>query len=144
MSTTLENLTRLLIPFENKWVALSSDRKRVVDSHAKLKEENIALRHHLEEKYDFGKLTAYSDKMKDVLEKIKKVASSDSTVAIYGESGTGKELVAHALCFNSGRKSQPFVTVNCGAIPEELLESELFGHEKGAFTGAIRSRTGRF
>ena len=113
-------------------------------SHAKLKEENIALRHHLEEKYDFGKLTAYSDKMKDVLEKIKKVASSDSTVAIYGESGTGKELVAHALCFNSGRKSQPFVTVNCGAIPEELLESELFGHEKGAFTGAIRSRTGRF
>lgn len=113
-------------------------------SHAKLKEENIALRHHLEEKYDFGKLTAYSDKMKDVLEKIKMVASSDSTVAIYGESGTGKELVARALHFNSDRKAQPFVTVNCGAIPEELLESELFGHEKGAFTGAIRSRTGRF
>ncbi|MBU8850149.1 MAG: sigma-54 dependent transcriptional regulator [Desulfobacterales bacterium] len=113
-------------------------------SHAKLKEENIALRNHLEEKYDFGKLTAYSDKMKDVLEKIKKVASSDSTVAIYGESGTGKELVAHALCFNSSRKARPFVTVNCGAIPEELLESELFGHEKGAFTGAVRSRTGRF
>ncbi|WP_299979121.1 sigma-54 dependent transcriptional regulator [Desulfobacula sp.] len=113
-------------------------------SHAKLKEENIILRGHLEEKYNFGKLTAYSDKMKDVFEKIKKAASSDSTVAIYGESGTGKELVAHALCFNSGRKAQPFVTVNCGAIPEELLESELFGHEKGAFTGAIRSRTGRF
>ncbi|MBW2597059.1 MAG: sigma-54-dependent Fis family transcriptional regulator, partial [Deltaproteobacteria bacterium] len=113
-------------------------------SHAKLREENIALRKHLEEKYDFGKLTAYSDSMKEILGKIKKVASSDSTVAIYGESGTGKELVARALHFNSGRKASPLVMVNCGAIPEELLESELFGHEKGAFTGAIRSRTGRF
>lgn len=113
-------------------------------SHAKLKEENIALREHLEEKYDFGKLTAYSDSMKEILEKIKKVASSDSTVAIYGESGTGKELVARALHFNSKRKARQLITVNCGAIPEELLESELFGHEKGAFTGAIRSRTGRF
>jgi len=113
-------------------------------SHAKLKEENIILQSHLEEKYDFGKLTAYSDKMKAVFEKIKKVASSDSTVAIYGESGTGKELVARALHFNSDRKACPLIMVNCGAIPEELLESELFGHEKGAFTGAIRSRTGRF
>ncbi|MCK4470085.1 MAG: sigma-54-dependent Fis family transcriptional regulator, partial [Desulfobacterales bacterium] len=113
-------------------------------SHARLKEENIALRGHLEKKYDFGKLTAYSDGMKKVVEKIKKVASSDSSVAIYGESGTGKELVARALHFNSDRRDYPLVTVNCGAIPEELLESELFGHEKGAFTGAIRSRTGRF
>ncbi|HUV49801.1 MAG TPA: sigma-54 dependent transcriptional regulator [Anaerolineae bacterium] len=113
-------------------------------SHARLKEENIALRKHLEEKYDFGKLTAYSDSMRKVLEKIKKVASSDSTVAIYGESGTGKELVCRALHFNSDRRDYPLVAVNCGAIPEELLESELFGHEKGAFTGAIRSRTGRF
>ena len=113
-------------------------------SHAKLKEENIALRGHLEQRYDFGKLTAYSDVMKKVLEKVKKVASSDSTVAIYGESGTGKELVARALHFNSDRRDYPLVTVNCGAIPKELLESELFGHEKGAFTGAIRSRTGRF
>ncbi|MDI6686600.1 MAG: sigma-54 dependent transcriptional regulator [Desulfobacterales bacterium] len=126
-------------------------KKDVVDlavaralSHAKLKDENIALRKHLEEKYDFGKLTAYSDSMKQVLEKIKKVASSDSTIAIYGESGTGKELVARALHFNSKRKARPLVTVNCGAIPEELLESELFGHEKGAFTGALRSRVGRF
>lgn len=113
-------------------------------AHAKLKEENIILQSHLEENYDFGKLTAYSNSMKDVLEKIKTVACSDSTVAIYGESGTGKELVARALHFNSDRKTQPLVTVNCGAIPEDLLESELFGHEKGAFTGAIRSRTGRF
>jgi DNA-binding NtrC family response regulator len=113
-------------------------------SHAKLKEENITLRKHLEEKFDFGKIVSYSDGMNRVIETIKKVASSDSTIAIYGESGTGKELVARALHFNSKRKAHPLVTVNCGAIPEELLESELFGHEKGAFTGAIRSRTGRF
>ncbi len=113
-------------------------------SHAKLRDENIALRGHLEKKYNFGKIVSYSDGMKSVVEKIKKVAASDSTVAIYGESGTGKELIAQALHFNSDRKNGPLVTVNCGAIPEELLESELFGHEKGAFTGAIRSRTGRF
>jgi len=113
-------------------------------SHAKLQEENTTLHSHLKKKYDFGKLTAYSDRMGHVLEKIKKVAASDSTVAIYGESGTGKELVARALHSNSSRKACPLVMVNCGAIPEELLESELFGHEKGAFTGAIRSRTGRF
>jgi len=113
-------------------------------SHAKLKEENITLRQHLEKKYDFGKIVFYSNGMYRVIEKIKKVASSDSTVAIYGESGTGKELVARALHFNSSRKARPLVMVNCGAIPEDLLESELFGHEKGAFTGAIRSRTGRF
>jgi len=113
-------------------------------SHAKLRDENIALRGHLEKKYNFGKIVSYSDGMKGVVEKIKKVAASDSTVAIYGESGTGKELIAQALHFNSDRKNGPLVTVNCGAIPEELLESELFGHEKGAFTGAIRSRTGRF
>jgi len=113
-------------------------------SHAKLMDENITLRGHLERKYNFGKIVSYSDSMKNIVEKIKKVATSDSTVAIYGESGTGKELIAQALHFNSDRKNGPLVTVNCGAIPEELLESELFGHEKGAFTGAIRSRTGRF
>lgn len=113
-------------------------------SHAKLRDENIALRGQLEKKYNFGRIVSYSDSMKNVVEKIKKVAASDSTVAIYGESGTGKELIAQALHFNSDRKNGPLVTVNCGAIPEELLESELFGHEKGAFTGAIRSRTGRF
>jgi len=113
-------------------------------SHAKLEEENITLKKHLEEEYSFGKIVSYSNGMSRVIETIKKVASSDSTVAIYGESGTGKELVARALHFNSKRKACPLVTVNCGAIPEELLESELFGHEKGAFTGAIRSRTGRF
>jgi DNA-binding NtrC family response regulator len=85
-----------------------------------------------------------SKQMKQVFERIKKVASSDSTIFISGPSGTGKELVANALHNLSNRKAHNMVSVNCGAIPSELLESELFGHEKGAFTGAISSRKGRF
>jgi len=113
-------------------------------SYVKLKVENVALKDHLRERYDFGKMIGYSDPMKRIFDAIEKVATSDSTILIHGESGTGKELVARAIHFNSDRKEQPLVTVNCGAIPEELLESELFGHEKGSFTGAIRTRIGRF
>jgi len=94
--------------------------------------------------FDFGELIGRSDLMLKVFETIVKVANSDSTVIVYGESGTGKELVARAIHCKSKRKNNKIVAVNCGAIPAELLESELFGHEKGAFTGAIRSRTGRF
>jgi DNA-binding NtrC family response regulator len=113
-------------------------------SFHKLKEENVVLRDHLKERFDLGKLIGYSESMKKVFEKIQKVAATDSTIIIYGESGTGKELVARAIHFNSERRESPLVPVNCGAIPEDLLESELFGHEKGAFTGAIRTRIGRF
>jgi DNA-binding NtrC family response regulator len=113
-------------------------------SFAKLKEENVTLKGHLREKYNFSNMIGYSDCMKTVFDMIEKVSASDSTVLIGGESGTGKELVARAIHCNSDRKNQPLVPVNCGAIPEELLESELFGHEKGAFTGAIRTRIGRF
>ncbi|MBN1613529.1 MAG: sigma-54-dependent Fis family transcriptional regulator [Deltaproteobacteria bacterium] len=113
-------------------------------SFARLKEENLVLKDSLIEKYDFGKLIGYSNCMKKVFENIEKVSTSDSTVIIYGESGTGKELVARAIHFNSDRRNHHLVPVNCGAIPEELLESELFGHEKGAFTGAFRNRVGRF
>jgi DNA-binding NtrC family response regulator len=113
-------------------------------SFVKLKEENVTLKGHLKERYDFGKMIGYSDPMKKIFDAIEKVSTSDSTILIHGESGTGKELVARAIHFNSDRKNQPLVPVNCGAIPEELLESELFGHEKGSFTGAIRTRIGRF
>ena len=95
-------------------------------------------------RYDFARIIGRSDGIKKVFKTIEKVASTDSTVIIYGETGTGKELVASAIHFNSDRRDYPLIPVNCGAIPEELLESELFGHEKGAFTGAIRSRVGRF
>lgn len=85
-----------------------------------------------------------STKMKDVLDLVDKVAKSNATVLITGESGTGKELVANAIHFNSDRKDKPYIKVNCGAIPETLVESELFGHERGAFTGAVSSKAGKF
>jgi DNA-binding NtrC family response regulator len=113
-------------------------------SFVKLTAENTSLKDHLRDRYDFGKMIGYSDPMKKIFNAIEKVSASDSTILIHGESGTGKELVARAIHFNSDRKNQPLIPVNCGAIPEELLESELFGHEKGAFTGAIRTRIGRF
>jgi transcriptional regulator with PAS, ATPase and Fis domain len=89
-------------------------------------------------------MIGYSDSMRHVFETIKKVAKMDSTVLIQGESGTGKELVARAIHYNSEKRNGLLVPVNCGAIPGELLESELFGHEKGAFTGAVRTKIGRF
>jgi two-component system response regulator GlrR len=98
----------------------------------------------IEKSYDFKNIVAKSEKMKKVLEKVSLVAKTDSTVAVLGESGTGKELVSRAIHFASERKNKPFVAVHSAAIPETLLESELFGHEKGAFTGAIRSSKGYF
>ncbi len=112
--------------------------------HLKLKKENIQLREQLRTKYRFDNIVGTSDRMLRVFELIEKVANTDATILVLGESGTGKELVARAIHYNSSRAEKPFVPVNCGAIPEELLESELFGHEKGAFTGAFRMRMGRF
>jgi len=128
-------------PIKEDLVKLSVTRAM---SFAKLRDENISLKEHLKEKQTYDKMIGYSDCMKEVFNTIDKVSASDSTIMIYGESGTGKELVARAIHFKSDRRNQPMVAVNCGAIPEELLESELFGHEKGAFTGAIRNRMGRF
>ncbi len=113
-------------------------------SHSQLKNENQHLRTALHTKYQFDNIIGQSESILEVLSMIERVAKSDSTVLIMGESGTGKELVAKALHFNSVRSSEAFIPINCGAIPAELLESELFGHVKGAFTGAIANRTGRF
>jgi len=128
-------------PLKDDLVKLTVERAL---SYVKLQEENISLKGHLKGKAEFGRMIGYSDQMKKIFQTIQKVSNSDSTIIIYGESGTGKELVARSIHFNSDRRDQPLIPVNCGAIPEELLESELFGHEKGAFTGAIRSRIGRF
>lgn len=109
-----------------------------------LQVENIQLRGELYQKYDFGNLIGKSAAMEDVLKLTGRVAESDATVLIQGESGTGKELIARAIHYNSPRKDKPFITVNCPSIPENLMESELFGHIRGAFTGALKDRKGKF
>lgn len=111
---------------------------------ARLSEENIYLRDELAEQFNYGEIIGKSKAMQEVFCTIEKVAATDSSVMIYGESGTGKELVARAIHKLSPRKNMPFIRVNCGALVETLLESELFGHEKGAFTGAMKRKKGRF
>jgi DNA-binding NtrC family response regulator len=106
--------------------------------------ENIYLRKELEAKYSFENIIGSSPRMQEVYKLIRKVAPTDSTVLIRGESGTGKELIARAIHFNSSRKNKPFVPVDCGVLAQELLESELFGHVKGSFTGAIVTKPGLF
>jgi DNA-binding NtrC family response regulator len=110
----------------------------------RLSRENTQLRQELTEKIDFRNIVGISREMEKVFQVVRKVANTDATVLITGESGTGKELVAKALHTLSSRKSGPFIPINCAAIPRDLLESELFGHVKGAFTGAIRDKTGKF
>jgi Nif-specific regulatory protein len=117
--------------------------KRALD-YRSLKMENLNLKNQLKKKYKFENIIGDHERMHKVFEIVEKVADTDSTILILGESGTGKELIAKAIHYNSYRRDRPFVPVNCAAIPSELLESELFGHEKGAFTNAIRTRVGRF
>jgi len=112
--------------------------------HTRLKAENRALRAELAGRFERGRIVGGSPAMQRVLDTVAQVAPSEATVLISGESGTGKELVAGLLHANSGRREGPFVSLNCAAITESLMESELFGHEKGAFTGAERRREGRF
>lgn len=109
-----------------------------------LQQENHQLRTELNRKYQFEQIIGQSESFRAVLDLVGRVADSDSTILVTGESGTGKEMVARAIHYNSPRSQQPFIAINCGAIPSELLESELFGHVKGAFTGAIQNRVGRF
>jgi two-component system response regulator AtoC len=109
-----------------------------------LKSENVNLRKEVEQKYSFHNIVGKSPEITNIFDTIKKISDFKSSVLLTGESGTGKELIAKAIHYNSSRKEKPFLAVNCGAIPEALLESELFGHKKGSFTGAINDRKGIF
>ena len=112
--------------------------------HYHLRAENLVLKERLGDRFDFTRIIGRSPKMKSLLDTLAMVAPSDATVLIMGESGTGKEVVANAIHHNSPRAGQPFIKVSCASLPETLLESELFGHKKGAFTGAVYRREGRF
>lgn len=112
--------------------------------HYRLQEENVFLKERLADRFDFSRIIGKSRRMKELFENLSLIAPSDATILIYGESGTGKELVANAVHQNSPRAQNPFIKVSCAALPETLLESELFGHERGAFTGALNRKAGRF
>ena len=116
---------------------IEAERQRLLDENAHLKEE-------LKERYDFSHIVGTSGPMRQVFEQIARVASTNTTVLIRGESGTGKELIAHAIHYSSARARKPFVKVSCAALPDSLIESELFGYERGAFTGATARKKGRF
>ncbi len=133
--------TYILKPFDNERLTIYVNKAIAVYQVIK---ENRRLRDEVESQYRFGNIIGKSKAMHDVFETIQKVAPSSATVLIEGESGTGKELVAKSIHFNSPRRDKPFVAVNCSALAESLLESELFGHEKGAFTGAVAMKKGRF
>jgi len=119
-------------------------RRAIEDERKRLLDENVHLKHELQERYDFSNLVGTSGPMRQAYEQIAQVARTGTTVLIRGESGTGKELIAHAIHYNSPRKNKPFVKVSCAALPDTLIESELFGYEKGAFTGALARKRGRF
>jgi PAS domain S-box-containing protein len=123
---------------------LKTALKQVQDLQKKLEAENVYLREEIRSEHNFDEMVGSSPALLELLSKIERVAPTDSTVLIHGETGTGKELIARALHSRSRRKDHPLVKVNCGAIPAGLVESELFGHVKGAFTGALERRTGRF
>jgi two-component system response regulator HydG len=112
--------------------------------HHQLEQENIYLKERLKDRYDFSGIIGQSPAMRELFDIMALVAPSDATLLITGESGTGKELIANAVHQNSPRRDEPLIKVNCAALPETLLESELFGHEKGAFTGAFKNKKGRF
>jgi two-component system response regulator GlrR len=133
--------TYLTKPFDARELKLHIDRAL---ENRRLTSEVSRLKGLLAERYDFKNIVARSEKMQQVLEVVARIAQMDSTVHIQGESGTGKELIARAIHLASPRKDKAFVAINCAALPETLLESELFGHEKGAFTGAVKNSRGLF
>jgi Nif-specific regulatory protein len=119
-------------------------QQMVQDEKKQLLTENIDLKEKLRKRYSLYNIVGTSNKMAEVFQMIEKISGTDVTVLIRGESGTGKELVANAVHYHSSRASKPFLKLNCAALPDSLMESELFGHEKGAFTGALEQRLGRF
>jgi formate hydrogenlyase transcriptional activator len=127
-----------------RWYGTATDIEDRKQGEDRLHYENVALREEIDETSMFEEIVGTSPALQTVLSRISKVASTDSTVLITGETGTGKELVARAIHRRSGRNSRAFISVNCAAIPRDLIASELFGHEKGAFTGAMQRRLGRF
>lgn len=132
--TLIASLIAQAFKFET---AISAEKQKLAD-------ENSHLRQELKEKYDFSNIIGNSGVMRQVYDQVSQVARSSATVLLRGESGTGKEMIAHSIHYNSLRSKQPFVKVNCAALPETLIESELFGYERGAFTGADRRKKGRF
>jgi len=143
-SAPLEEDVRLLMVISSligQKVAVLESINREQD---RLKEENLRLRKELNKKYSFSNIVGNSRKMQEVFYLITQVAKSNANVLLLGESGTGKELVANAIHYNSLRSTKPFIKVNCAALPENLVEAELFGYEKGAFTGANREKAGKF
>ena len=131
----------ILKPFKNEVLKLTI--RKAID-HYRLIRRNRELSLQLQDRYQFDNIVGKSAPMQRIFQLIEKVAPSKATVLITGDSGTGKELIARSIHFNSLRRAQPFISVNCGALPETLLESELFGHEKGSFSGAVSQRKGRF
>ena len=131
----------ILKPFDNERLTIYT--KKAISMYQVVK-DNRRLRDEVETKYRFGNIIGKSKAIRNVFDTIRKVAPSGATVLIEGESGTGKELVAKSIHFNSQRHDKPYIAVNCSALAETLLESELFGHEKGAFTGAVAKKKGRF
>jgi formate hydrogenlyase transcriptional activator len=127
-----------------RWYATGTDIDDRKQAEERTRQENVALREQIDQVFMFEEIVGSSPALKSVLSSIVKVAPTDSTVLITGETGTGKELIARAIHKGSQRAGQPFITVNCAAVPSSLIASELFGHEKGAFTGALQRRQGRF
>jgi two-component system NtrC family response regulator len=128
-------------PFKNEELKLTV--RKAIDMHRLMREKRM-LSQELQERFSFGNIVGKSQAMRHIYQIIEKVSQARATVLITGESGTGKELIARAIHFNSPRSDKPFISVSCAALPESLLESELFGHERGAFTGAYTQRKGRF
>jgi Nif-specific regulatory protein len=141
---TLDEDVRLMTIIASMIAQAVRLRQEHQDERKRLLEENSRLQNELQERFRPANIIGRSGAMQDVFDLIGQVAKSDATVLIRGESGVGKELVAHAIHYNSQRAAKPFIRVNCAALPDSVIESELFGHEKGAFTGATSMRRGRF